>query len=99
VLEDVIRREKLRHPHAQFFFWRTADGAEIDLVIERGSVRVAVEIKAGRGDKIHAARVLERAMTDAGARAGWILDQADGTDVLRRGLARRSFAADPEWLP
>ena len=27
VLEDVIRREKLRHPHAQFFFWRTADGA------------------------------------------------------------------------
>ena len=46
--------------------WRTADGAEIDLVIERGSARVAVEIKAGRGDKLHAARVLERAMGDVG---------------------------------
>ena len=99
VLEDVIRREKLRHPHAQFFFWRTADGAEIDLVVERGSTRVAVEIKAGRGDKIHAARVLERAMDDVGAKTGWILDQAEGTDMLRPGLARRSFAADPEWLP
>ena len=99
VLEDVIRREKLRHPHAQFFFWRTADGAEIDLVVERGSARVAVEIKAGRGDKIHAARVLERAMDDVGAKTGWILDQAEGTDMLRPGLARRSFAADPEWLP
>lgn len=99
VLEDVIRREKLRHPHAQFFFWRTADGAEIDLVVERGSARVAVEIKAGRGDKIHAARVLERAMNDVGAKTGWILDQAEGTDILRSGLARRSFAADPEWLP
>jgi len=99
VLEDVIRREKLRHPHAQFFFWRTADGAEIDLVVERGSARVAVEIKAGRGDKIHAARVLERAMNDVGAKTGWILDQAEGTDMLRPGLARRSFAADPEWLP
>lgn len=99
VLEDVIRREKLRHPHAQFFFWRTADGAEIDLVVECGSARVAVEIKAGRGDKIHAARVLERAMNDVGAKTGWILDQAEGTDMLRPGLARRSFAADPEWLP
>ena len=99
VLEDVIRREKLRHPHAQFFFWRTADGAEIDLVIERGSTLVAVEIKAGRGDKLHAARVLERAMGDVGAKTGWILDQASGTDVLRPGLARRGFAADPEWLP
>jgi predicted AAA+ superfamily ATPase len=99
VLEDIIRREKLRHPHAQFFFWRTADGAEIDLVIERGSTRVAVEIKAGRGDKIHAARVLERAMEDVDARTGWILDQAGGTDALRRGLTRRGFAVDPEWLP
>jgi len=99
VLEDLIRREKVRHPRAQFFFWRTADGAEIDLVIERGSQRVAVEIKAGRGDKIHAARVLERAMSDVGAKTGWILDQAEGTDALRPALARRSFTADPEWLP
>ena len=99
VLEDIVRREKLRHPHAQFFFWRTADGAEIDLVIERGSARVAVEIKVGRGDKIHAARVLGKAMNDVDAKTGWILDQADSTDALRPGLARRSFAADPEWLP
>lgn len=99
VLEDIIRREKLRHPHTQFFFWRTADGAEIDLILDRGSDRTAVEIKAGRGDKIHAARVLERAMRDAGAKTGWILDQADGLDALRPGLKRRGFAADPEWLP
>lgn len=99
VLEDLIRREKLRHPHAQFYFWRTADGAEIDLIIERGSERVAVEIKAGRGDKVHVARVMERAMTDVGAKTGWILDQAEGFDALRQKLVRRSFAADPEWLP
>jgi len=99
VLEDLIRREKLRHPHAQFFFWRTADGAEIDLVIERGSARVAVEIKAGRGGNVYAARVLERAVGDVGAEAGWILDQAEGTETLRPGLVRRNFAADPEWLP
>jgi hypothetical protein len=53
----------------------------------------------GRGDKVHAARVLEQAMRDVGAKTGWILNQADGTDILRPGLARRSFAATPEWLP
>lgn len=99
VLEDLIRREKLKRPHAQFFFWRTADGAEIDLVIERGSVRIAVEIKAGRGGNAHAARVLEKAVGDVDAKTGWILDQAEGMDALRPGLARRSFAADPDWLP
>lgn len=99
VLEDIIRREKLWHPHTQCFFWRTADGAEIDLVLDRGSDRIAVEIKAGRGDKIHAARVLERAMRDVGAKTGWILDQADGLDALRPGLKRKGFASDPEWLP
>lgn len=99
VLEDLIRREKLVNPHSQFFFWRTADGAEIDLVIERGANRIAIEIKAGRGDKAHAARVLEAAMADVGATTGWILDQADGMDTLRPGLSRRSFAAEPDWLP
>lgn len=99
VLEDVIRRETLRHPHAQFFYWRTADGAEIDLVIERGRERVAVEIKAGRGGQELAGRSLARAMSDAGARVGWILDQAQGSDPIRPGITRRSFTATPEWLP
>lgn len=99
VLEDVIRRERLRHPHAQFYFWRTADGAEIDLVVERGRERVALEIKAGRGTSPHAGRTLSRAMDDVGARAGWILDQAAGVEPVRPNISRRSFAETPEWLP
>ena len=58
-----------------------------------------MEITADRGDKAHAARVLEQAMRDVAATKGWILDQADGADTLRPGLARRSFAATPGWLP
>lgn len=99
VLEDLIRREKLENPHSQFFFWRTADGAEIDLVIERGSTRIAIEIKAGRGDKAHAARGLQAAMKDVDAEMGCILDQAEGLDILRPGVTRRGFALDSGWLP
>lgn len=53
----------------------------------------------GMWNRLHADRVLEQAMRDVGAKAGWILDQADGTDTLRPGLVRRNFAATPEWLP
>ena len=99
MLEDIIRREKLLHPHSQFYFWRTADGAEIDLVIDRDSTRVAVEIKAGRGDKPEVARVLERAMSDVNAGAGWILDQTAETGVLRPKIRRHGMIGDPTWLP
>src|SRR4029453_1753160 len=50
-------------------------GDKVDLIIEGGAERVAIEIKAGRGDKPHAARSLEQAMSHVGARTGFILDQ------------------------
>jgi predicted AAA+ superfamily ATPase len=40
-------------PHAQFSFYRTAAGAEVDLVIERGGqVAFAIEIKRSTAPKI-----------------------------------------------
>jgi predicted AAA+ superfamily ATPase len=40
-------------PHAQFSFYRTAAGAEIDLVIERGGrVAFAIEIKRSAAPKV-----------------------------------------------
>ncbi len=47
IIEQIIRREKLAHPESQFYFWRTATGLELDLLIERGSRRIGVEIKVG----------------------------------------------------
>lgn len=99
VLEDIIRRERLRFPHSQCYFWRTQAGAEVDLVLDRGSERFAVEIKTGRGDKRQVARTLEQAMLDIGATAAWVIDQADGGDPVRRGIERRGFTDSVEWLP
>lgn len=99
VLEDVIRREKLAHPHSQFFFWRTGSGAEVDLVIDRGAERFLIEVKAGRGDKPDAVRTLAQCVTDTAARAAWIVDQAPGTDPLRSGIGRRGITTCLTWLP
>ena len=99
VIEDLCRRIHLRYPHAQFFFWRTADGAEMDLIVDHGSSRVAIEIKTGCGARGHTARSIDLAMADVGASQGWILDQAPGTDILRPGITRISYPENPKWLP
>jgi hypothetical protein len=98
-MEDFLRREKLHNPHTQFYYWRTATGAELDLLLDRGSQRIGIEIKAGRGDKTGAARAAEQIAVDAGASSVWILDQAAGTEALRPSVRRRSFVESQKWLP
>ena len=90
VIEDILRRERVAHPGAQPWFWRTAAGAEIDLVIERGDVRTAVEVKTGRPQG-RAVRTLAEAMTDIGAKRGWIVDQGRGIEALAPRIARSGF--------
>jgi hypothetical protein len=99
VLEDLVRRERLTHPHSQVFYWRTAAGAEIDLVLERGADRFAVEIKSGRANKPKAVRALEAAAADVGAKRAYLVDQDQGHDLLRPGIERRGFSAALDWLP
>jgi predicted AAA+ superfamily ATPase len=80
VLEDLLRRERLAHPQTQPHFWRTAAGGEIDLLLDRGNLRHAIEIKAGRGTA-HQARHLAAMMRDVEAQQGWIVDQGDAAET------------------
>ena len=95
----ALRRERLANPQTQAFFWRTAAGAEIDLLLDRGSERVAIEVKAGRGDDARAVRTLREAMPDADAQRGWIVDQAAGIDPVSAQIARAGFASIMSGVP
>ncbi len=99
VLEEIIRRERLRHPHTQVFFWRTARGAEVDLVLDRGSTRLLFEIKVGRGDPPAVLRTLTQSMKDIGATRAWVISQAPGVAAVARGIERRGVTDMLEWLP
>jgi predicted AAA+ superfamily ATPase len=99
VIEDILRRERLAHPGSQPYFWRTAVGAEIDLVLDRGAERVAVEIKAGRGDDARTVRTLREAMPDVDARRGWIVDRAAGVERVCTRIARAGFASIVDGTP
>ena len=99
VLEEIVRREKLAHPFSQAYFWRTHAGAEIDLLLDRGNRRLALEIKAGSGRSAYLARGLAAAAADAKAQASWIVDQAQGEQTYRNRVRCRNFTEDLAWLP
>ena len=99
VIEDVLRRESFAHPQSQAFFWRTAAGAEIDLVLDRSDHRVALEVKAGRGDAPRAVRALTDALPDVDAHRGWIIDQSTGIGRVGERIARAGFGAVQNGAP
>lgn len=99
VLEDILRRERLAHPHSQCFYWRTSAGAEIDLVIDRGNERYAIEIKSAHAGRLHEVRALENAASDVGAKRAYFIDQDKGRDPVRPDIDRIGFSQALNWLP
>lgn len=91
VIDDILRRERLAHPASQGWFWRTQAGAEIDLLLDRGGARIAVEVKAGRAGAPRALRSLRESIPDVEADRTWIVDQAAGIELLAPGIARIGF--------
>jgi hypothetical protein len=99
VLEDLLRREAIAHPYGVAHFWRTAGGAEVDLLLERGENLHALEIKTARASSPYLARGLRAIMEDTGAESATIIDQGSGADPLAPGVTRRGFAESTGWLP
>ena len=99
VLEDLLRRERVVYPHSQSYFWRTASGAEIDLLLERGQDLYGVEVKVGRGSKPGVGKKVAEVIGDVGAKAGWILDQSQEEVPLASGVVCRGYPIDYSWLP
>ena len=99
VMEDLLRREAVAYPHGVAHFWRTAGGAEVDMLLERGGALHAVEVKTARATSPYLARGLRAIMDDTGAVSATIIDQGQGVDPLASGVARRGFAEAIDWLP
>ena len=67
VLENVIAAA----PGWEPFFYRTANGAEIDLVLERGRQKIAVECKASAVPRV--TRGFWSAIEDLGVQKAWVI--------------------------
>jgi len=47
IISDILKRELHNKSHAELYFYRTSNGDEIDLIIDRKQTREIIEIKAG----------------------------------------------------
>jgi hypothetical protein len=75
-------------------FYRTATGAEIDLVLEKGRRRIAIECKASGAPQ--PTKGFWNALDDVGAREAWIVAPIEGSYPLARGAwSPPSSAASP----
>lgn len=99
VLEDLLRREAVAHPHSQAHFWRTATGAEVDWLLERQGQLLAVEVKTARATSPYLVRSLRAILQDTGAVSATVIDQGEGEDPLAPSVSRRGFAHAWGWLP
>jgi hypothetical protein len=98
-VEDLIRRELLRSPFTQVSFWRTATGQEADLVFDRGSERIAIEVKTNSATNPHDARKLEAMLDDIGAQRGFLVGMGAPSEQLTQRVSNLSLDLDPCWLP
>jgi hypothetical protein len=72
-------------------FYRTAAGAEIDLVLEKGSRRIAIECKASAAPE--PTQGFWNAMEDIGAKEAWIVAPIEGSYPLKRGVTVASLTS------
>lgn len=86
VLEELIRRAKLRRPSPGFYFWRTQAGAEADLLIENGRARMVIEIKSGSSLSAKGLLGIRQCMKDLRLRAGYVIYRGERELKLAPGL-------------
>lgn len=99
VIEDLLRREAIQYPYSQAYFWRTSNGAEVDLLLERGDERHLVEVKTARALSSHLARSLSSILDDTQGSSATIIDQGEGEDPLSAQVSRKGFLSSLAWLP
>jgi predicted AAA+ superfamily ATPase len=77
-------------------YYRTAKGAEIDLVLEKGRRRIAVECKASAAPQL--TKGFWSALKDIGAHEAWVVAPVEGSYPVGKGVTVASLAACIERL-
>lgn len=73
VIEQVLNAFALHAPEAQAFYWRTATGVEVDLLVARGARLIPFEIKLHTSPTKRDAKGLISCMKDLDLQSGYIL--------------------------
>jgi predicted AAA+ superfamily ATPase len=73
VLDQLLSAFEQAVPGCRPYFWRTAQGDEVDLLVDRGSQQVPFEIKLQSAPQAHDARGLRKCMETLRAPRGYLV--------------------------
>ena len=95
VLHDLLAWRDAGLEHADFSYWRTASGEEVDFVIETGGKLLPIEVKATTRPRLSDCRHLRTFREEYGAkaRAGLLLHAGEALDWLAPDVL-----AAPWWM-
>jgi uncharacterized protein len=101
IIDQMISALHRIMPGKQAYFWRTAQGVEVDLLLDLGSRLIPFEIKLHSAPSVQDAESLRRCMRDLGLRRGYLIYPGKDSYSLGEGitvLPAEGTLATPENL-
>ncbi|MCG3203420.1 MAG: hypothetical protein KCHDKBKB_00078 [Elusimicrobia bacterium] len=101
VIEHVIAGYQLQASGSRPYYWRTATGSEVDLLIEHEGRLIPFEIKLHSAPVENDARGLISCMNDLGLKRGYVLCPAQNRYSIGKGievLPVEDFISNPKML-
>ena len=92
MVEQLVMALSLVSPGSRFWHWRTAGGAEVDLLVESGGSLVPVEIKLHSSPTRSLTRGMVSCLHDLGLHKGFVIYPGKETYAMGKGIA--AVAAD-----
>jgi predicted AAA+ superfamily ATPase len=81
---NAIKNVIAENPRWKYFFYRTANGAEVDLVLVKGTSSIAVEFKASMAPKT--GKGLWSALEDIQPESTWIVIPEGDQYTIKEGV-------------
>lgn len=86
VIEEASRLAALKYTRPGIFYWRTHSGAEVDLIIEAGLKKTAIEVKLGHAVKSAALLGIKSCMSDLKIKNAFVIYSGERIVELGGGI-------------
>ena len=90
-VELILQLNALHTPEYTSSFFRTSDGIEVDLILQKGEKIVPIEIKASLSPTAKVVKSLEKALGLLGAKRGYVIHLGDETFPIGKNMTAISI--------
>ncbi|MCH2228399.1 MAG: DUF4143 domain-containing protein [Candidatus Caenarcaniphilales bacterium] len=86
IIEEIIKSVSLKHSRVKFYFYRTSNQSEIDLIIETKNSLIPVEIKSGSNTDIRKLQSLTNFISEHKCPFGILINKGEEIFMLSENI-------------